>query len=245
VGRTCIFCQSDGPMSKEHTFPAWLQAVFPASEFGPPRARFFQGDLEGPPYADFPISGVATQSYRAVCVGCNTGWMAGLEGRCRPQVTEMATGHPGRLEMPDQIQLATWAVKTAMVCEMTLADPRPLFDQTDRDLVRTEVRPPASVLVRVAAYEGRDGPLAYFKVVATVQRGAAHVGDLVFHTLKIGCLVLQVAAGPPRDDWSTHALGVPGNVQFPIFLPLRDRDWPPDAVLNDDTFALFRVPPSS
>jgi len=23
------------------------------------------------------------------------------------------------------------------------------------------------------------------------------------------------------------------------------RDWPPDAILNDDSFALFRVPPSS
>ncbi|MDA8332241.1 MAG: hypothetical protein M0027_13790 [Candidatus Dormibacteraeota bacterium] len=232
-------------MSQEHAFPEWLQKVFPASKVGPPQVQFIVGPPSGTPYRNFPTAQVATVTVGGVCKECNTGWMAALEGRCQPPITEMALGHNQGLTMSDQIELATWAVKTSMTCEMTLSQRNSLFSAEERTVVRSELRPPARVRVRVAAYAGTDGPLEYVKVAAATRRDRAYIGDLVLHTIKVGCLILQVSAPPAGHDGAAQELAIPGDIQFPIFLPSGDRSWPPRTILDDAGMVLFRKPPRS
>ncbi len=238
----CIFCGARQD-SNEHVFPKWLRELFPEDEVGPATAEFVTESPDNQRREPIQTGPIATVEAGIVCQVCNTGWMSDMEIATRSLIQPPALGHPKTFDMKEQVQLATWAVKTSMTCEMTLARHH-LFTPADRTLVRTQLRPPAPVRVRVAAYTGAKGPLEYVKVVAAVRRGRTQIGDLVLHTLKIGCLVLQVAVPPAGDHRAAQELAIPGDVQLPIFLPLGSRDWPPGVVLDDEGFRRFCLPPS-
>lgn len=240
---TCIFCNARQD-SNEHVFPQWLRDLFPEDKVGSAVAQFIEGQPGDEPYHTVQAGAVATIESGIVCHVCNTGWMSNMESQTRPLIEPQALGQPATLDMAEQIQLAAWAVKTSMTCEMTLRREE-LFRPDERSIVRVERRPPSSVVVQAAAYTGTEGPLEYMKLVAGLRRNGAYVGDLKLHTLKIGCLILRVAAFPPVDHGALQKIAVPRDVQIPLFPPVRSCKWPPAIVLSDASLRLFRLPPGA
>jgi len=237
----CIFCNARQD-SNEHVFPRWLRDLFPEDEVGPAVARYIKGQPGEAPYKTIDTGAIATIEAGIVCQGCNTGWMSNMERQTRPLIEPQALGQQATLSMADQVQLAAWAVKTCMTCEMTLGHEN-LFSPTDRAIVRAERRPLASVIVQVAAYTGTNGPLEYVKLVAPMRRNGTHVGELKLHSLKIGCLIFRVAAFLPGDNGALKKIAVPRDVQIPVFPPVKSCKWPPPIVLDDDGFRNFCLPP--
>lgn len=224
--------------------PRWLQGVFPASDVGPPTAEFIHGQPGDVPYRSFSTEEVATVTARIVCGTCNNGWMATLEGQARPLLTQMGGGTPADLDMAQQILVAAWAVKTAMTAEMTLEmalTPSYEFDQESRGTVATGVRPPVNVPVNLAAYSGTQGPLEFVKAVGRLTRDGRDPMDVVLYTIKLGCLILQVAAFPTGTAVGLSDAPAPGQFHIPVFPPVPTAHWPPHSHLDDARMARFRA----
>jgi len=238
--RACIFCGRNERMSREHLFARWLREAFPqlgndqiqmtwrnATPAAVVSEHTWRGELLG-------------NRVRRVCIECNNGWMSQLEERTRPILAPMAMGQPSEIATVDQIVLATWAVKTAIVSEW-LGQETPIYTEADRHVVMNQDRPPAHCQVRLAAYEGTGLPLAVYRMVYGLNRASLPVeryASLV--TLIIGCAVLQVFAD--RGQLEQALVKGPGGGPFHlnVFPPrLNTVSWPPSNTLDDQTLQAF------
>ena len=90
------------------------------------------------------------QSVRVVCEPCNTTWMCELEGKVSPFLGPMITSAQSTpLRINRQTLLATWAVKTALVCEHLHPSQRFIPD-SEYERFYAIKRPPPGYVVWVA-----------------------------------------------------------------------------------------------
>jgi hypothetical protein len=89
--RRCIFCNAIG-VTVEHVWPKWLRAFVPATATS---HNFLTGlihrtrpDRELRTWAGDPQS----RGVKAVCQGCNGGWMSRLEERAKPILLPLLAG---------------------------------------------------------------------------------------------------------------------------------------------------------
>ena len=154
MARKCIFCQ-ERPGSHEHIFPDWLNGVFPVEDTDddlPEWARHRAG-FDGVTLQTWSAAEIASLTTKLVCHECNTGWMSTLESAASPLLEPMMTGHPRKLNVEQELVVATWATKTVMAIEPSLTK-HDNFSIEQCRIVRDQGRPPASVEVSVAAVEG-------------------------------------------------------------------------------------------
>src|SRR4051812_47707066 len=114
----CAFCRTDTTLTREHVFPAWLNAYLPTDRpywilehdrFVGERTFEVRRPARG---LDFTV--------RAVCAQCNGGWMSRLEGEARPILEPLMTSRELRPLMKDeQLAVGRWATKTAMMMDFT------------------------------------------------------------------------------------------------------------------------------
>ncbi len=146
----CAFCQRTGvSMSREHVLPGWLLSYLDAtSGWGE-----LTMDREG---STCSMREVIT---RRVCVGCNTGWMAELEGMAQPLMLQMM-GTKVWLEPVHQAILARWAVKTMLTAHLAM-NPRKnelwLTPAAFEEFHSGPIAMPARLTVLLGAYEGEVG----------------------------------------------------------------------------------------
>ena len=104
----------------------------------------------------------------------------------------------------------------------------------------TQVRPPASVQVRLAAIESDSRPLRAHGI-GYMDNGTGE--KIICLTLTIGCLVFQIFGGPGAG---THGLRTSSTLRadrIRIFPPEANTvRWPPPVVLNDQTLSGFENP---
>jgi len=142
-GRKCMFCDG-APLTVEHAFPQWLSKVVPGDgnftnvQVLPPRAS------RRTPLMDIRV--------RAVCAGCNNGWMSRLEAAAKPLLSPMIRGEVSTLSPSDQRTIAAWAVKTAIVLQAT-GPARDIPSSHGRRLRERGGAPPG-VAVGVGCYVG-------------------------------------------------------------------------------------------
>jgi hypothetical protein len=105
MARSCIFC-GRRPITAEHVWPQWLTALFTTTT-----VRVISPRHSPKSWQTDSVEHV----YRGVCADCNNGWMAALEQRSRPLLTEMVLGRVIELSTHDQAVVAAWAGKTAVV----------------------------------------------------------------------------------------------------------------------------------
>jgi hypothetical protein len=127
----CAFCLSVRPLTKEHVFPSWLDAHLPGDRavwilehdrFGGERPFEVRRPSQG---LDFTV--------RAVCADCNNGWMSALEGEAKPILERLLMSTELQpLWKTEQLLIARWATKTAMMMDFT--QEQPLVPQRDRTL---------------------------------------------------------------------------------------------------------------
>jgi hypothetical protein len=120
----CIFC-GDKPVTREHVFPQWLNGVLPQQQewraqerariFRPGSARRTQLSIPrrrvGKPLTDTQV--------KVVCRACNNGWMNDIEEQARLCLIPMIRGSSCLIDPRSAASVATWAVKTTMMLEIT------------------------------------------------------------------------------------------------------------------------------
>jgi len=224
-------------------FPDWLNHVFddlPGEVDDSEPSRWQQGtvDFESGEQLQrgWNKKQIASLITREVCHECNTGWMHDLEDRAAPILKPMIRGNPHTLDLDQQIIVATWATKTAMVIEPTL-DRRVNFSLEQRQIVMNDDRPPGPFRVRAAAIEDMIPPLRYSCVRGQVQRNGAPFFDFHYYTLQIHVLVLQVirTEPPPPNFGALKELAVPTDFEVPLFPPIDGFFWPPKDSFNNET----------
>jgi len=241
---SCIFCRRTGAdikITREHTFPNWINDVLPIAVVGPD-ISYERTILRGPQAGTFntwPATAVATHTLRAVCETCNTGWMAESESAVRPLIEPMIKGYNAELTTEQQLTVATWAAMKAAVFEYVWGDD-PILTAADREIIMTQNRPPASVQVRLAAVESDGYPLR------ALGRGymLRDTGErLIRLTITIGCLVVQVFGGPGAGTQGLRTIGRAGTDFIGIFPPqMQPVQWPPPNALDDSTLLAFADP---
>lgn len=228
--RACVFCGcSDCKISKEHAWPKWTRKLV-----GPPGSSRVQGSRRhGQPVGTVNYTVVDDMGVRVnrVCrVTCNSGWMHELEAAVEPILTPLILGHDASLDMSQQIVVARWVIKTAMVLEFT-SEHEPFYTFAERSLVRQEnegsLAPSlAWTCVWLGSYDGPYQANAHGSVVNFY----AQVGNLrtpmpgLSTVLSIGSLVCQaltirVPPSLPRP--------IPIRLE-PSWRPKTIRIWPSD-----------------
>jgi hypothetical protein len=194
---TCIFCRRTGAdikITREHTFSDWINNVLPAAVVGPD-ITYERSIMHGPQAGTvntWPAKVVADHTLRAVCRDCNTGWMRRSESAVAPLIELMIKGQSAQLTVEQQLMVATWAAMKTAVFEHVWTDD-PILTVTDREIIMTHNRPPASVQVRIAAVETDGYPLRA-RGIGYERRDTGE--KLICLTITIGCLVVQVFGGP-------------------------------------------------
>jgi hypothetical protein len=240
----CIFCGRTGAdikVTREHTFSNWINVVLPASVVGPDITyeRSIQHRPQAGTVITWPAKVVADHTIRAVCKDCNNGWMKRSEDTVAPLIEPMIKGQPAQLTVDQQLAVATWAaMKTAVFEYVWSVDT--ILTTADREIIRTQDRPPASVQVRLAAIESDGTPLR--------ARGVGYMDNrtgekIICLTLTIGCLAVQVFGGPAAGTHGLQTSSAPRADRIRIFPPATNTvRWPPRVALNDQTLLAFENP---
>lgn len=197
--RTCVFCESGKP-TREHALPVWISAELPGG--GP--FRFDQGGKQW-------LSKDAGKVVKAVCGGCNNGSMSDFEGQAKPFLAPAIRGERFLLAIPDQVTVATWAAKTALMCEQArLAAPGDSVSRTQHRHLFRHKEPAPGTHVWMAAYRGHK--MAWVEQHRLDLRGSTESDSGLTTTMSIGQLVRQVLARCPSTCESSrprryHAFG--------------------------------------
>ena len=105
MANDCIFC-GDSARSREHLWPKWIHE---RHDFGPIRMQRGQKEQKVIPNPQITV--------KSVCGACNNGWMSDLERSSIPLIGSMLQNLTLRLEVGQQITIARWVAKTAMVLD--------------------------------------------------------------------------------------------------------------------------------
>ena len=188
--RACAFCGATGRLTGEHLWPDWL--------------RQFLGDKKAPfPHrATTTVTGGYDRQWRRppftltvneVCRSCNNGWMSELEGKAKPLLTPMILGEPIKLDEREQRTLASWAVKTAMVYQLTTE--HRAIRRYEYEHLRLHLTPRSPTQVWLATRTNEEPKPSIFGFRASGMapaRGAPARYDAYLVTLAIGYFVAQI-----------------------------------------------------
>jgi hypothetical protein len=218
VARRCVFC-GGSPLSREHVVPRWLTNALPE------QARFRGQDqqivLQFPGHAQSrlvlphremrePFNGMTV---KAVCRSCNSGWMGGIEETVRPILSPLFRGKSQELKAVDAQVIATWAVKTALMAQLTSAEGMAALGPIYRAFY-AERTPPQNSVVWAAGTGGGDWGLRSEIVgalIATEEESEEATPDdpvnTISATLGLGHLLLHTVltarasvSYPPLDE---------------------------------------------
>lgn len=229
-------------MSREHAIPQWIGEVLhgAAGESGDWTTSYAFGSPSGNCTRRHPAeSNRPTVVVKRVCRDCNSGWMSDIEGEAKPILEPMIIGRPCTLSLEDQLSVATWATKTAMVLEYIRSD---LFVTTEeeRRVLAGGHRPPDGFRVRLAAMKavGEQGlRIATFVASSDSSEG---VPDTLCTTVVIGCLVVQVWGGSGSGPTDLQRPGIVMDEAAMVWPPVPGQvTWPPRVPLTDSRLEEF------
>lgn len=122
--KQCIFCPSNAD-SAEHILPDWLNRWGPGGGEG-----VRQLNVNGTPVIE--NGGPFSKKLKLVCRPCNNVWMSGMEAEAQPALVRMFEWDgkaPLQLAPDEQLALARWAFKTAVVAAHVDGQPTFPFQQ--------------------------------------------------------------------------------------------------------------------
>jgi hypothetical protein len=172
-----------------------------------------------------------------VCDECNSGWMSDFEARAQPLLDGPIQGEPRSFTATEQIGVASWAFKTALMLDCSWPG-RTIPQNQYRHLYRFRV-PPSTVHIWVMAYhpaEGEEFSSAWgqrFGLDLTTASGPRHDFRMTF---SVGHFVCQLFGNMGvRDELhveSTIELGERTAIDFDFIRPLwpvslLPLEWPP------------------
>jgi len=223
--------------SYEHVFPDWINRVIVNDEIDSEFFSIADGEIEDS--RKYKTNKAAPLRAKIVCERCNHGWMADLEKEASQLLQPLIVGQETTLNQVDQLLVAQWAVKTAMVGE-TIMYRQAKFSQDDRSLVREQGHPPLRARVSIAAYS-MEQPVAtrYTRGLGGVRRDGTPFMDLYVHTIQVAHLILSIRGTttlPASDNRSLENVAEPRYYEIPVFPPVETCRWPPRFVMDEQTF---------
>jgi hypothetical protein len=243
VARRCIFCEGTGRLTREHVIPQWMTDVLP--EQLPWRGQD-QTVVLLPP--DSPPSSMDlghreaperfnASTIRAVCGSCNSGWMSTLEGSAQDALTSLVRGERRALEIPTIELVASWAIKTSLVAQLTSSAAAAALDDLYHQFFRDR-RPSPNAFVWAGAVGHDDWGLRIEALSALYTDGNDDVTiddppNMLSVTIGLGSLLLHSvlttlssADCPPLEEMLTDGL----IRLWPNPVPTT---WPPPRPLNN------------
>jgi hypothetical protein len=172
--------------------------------------------------------------------------MSEIENQMKPILKPMIEGEQVQLDLAQQIDLATWATLKAFVYERIANDP-PVATQAERDLLRSQRRPPGNVRAFLAC-AGNGTVFGVYR--AYVEGWKEKDGESKFQrfygtTFRLGHLLVQVIGNPDSDYRPFELPGIANDQAQTILPPVEGSVWPPKYVLSDaaiDEFAKAHMP---
>jgi len=169
---------------------------------------------------------------------CNAGWMSVIEDMAKPIMTPMIAGEPIALSTEQQVIIAIWTIKTAMVLD-SMDGGGHFYSQDDRYNFRETRDPGAYISIWLGHYgghylqtfirhgikaSGKPGPTfnAYIVTLA--------IGRLVFQFLEFKFPHSENRPGfrvPTALDWNSRTSEI---------LDSRTIQWPPSLSLDDSSY---------
>lgn len=203
MARRCVFCGGTG-LTREHVIPRWLSTVLPE------QARFRGQDqatllfhpeigINGPHHREMKET-FNSMTVKAVCGPCNNGFMNDIEAKARPYLSAMIRGKLAiSLDAGAAGAIATWAVKTSLMAQLTGSEPAAL-EQEYQNLYATR-QPATSCMVWAAAVDDEHWALRVEcrGVLYPVDGQAVTIDDppnLLSVTIGLGSLLLHIIVDP-------------------------------------------------
>jgi hypothetical protein len=200
VAKQCVFCGGVG-LTREHVIPRWLTKVLPEQERwrGQDQAIVHLPQGAQPstlvlPHREMPEP-FNQATVRSVCETCNSGWMNQLEETCRTTITALVGGQPQALDVASATALATWAIKTSLMAQLTSSATSSALEPAYHDLFRDRC-PAANAHVWAAAVKSDDWALR-IESIGILVGTEDHLPDMedppntLVATLGLGRLLLQ------------------------------------------------------
>ncbi len=223
AGTTCAWCGST-PLTREHLVPFWLGEVL-ADEFGDDDGFDFGFefiDADGKRTARSHPQRRPEVVVKAVCEGCNNGWMSKLEVEVRPFLEPMVRGGGARLSVDDQVALARWAAKVAVLLDH-YEEGAVVLGHDDLRQIHLEGIAPPSYHIRLA-FRPEPGSQPFDFYVSghhAAPKGTTNLETATPNsfsvTLALGHVVIAVVGGPGMANPGRWAQGS----DFPLMI------WPP------------------
>ena len=227
-GRKCVFCGAV-PVTREHVFADWMGPAFKGviGDQGTIEIRSDDGTVKSFPSVPF------THTIRRFCEDCNGAWMGQKETLVKPFLTPMMTGgFPNSLTPSMQLDLADWAVKTALVLNYLRPYRRPI-PNSEYPAFRALSTPLPRQLVWIGHRDPRRDNLvvkSYFGKTPDPRDDESNEGWPYLCTFSIGFVVLQVF-GHTMPLTLNIELGDDHPRVMKMIYPVQRRvEWPPSSI---------------
>ncbi|MFL5900826.1 MAG: hypothetical protein ACJ75S_06470 [Solirubrobacterales bacterium] len=250
----CIFCGRTGKMSKEHLWPEWVRRTLDEDEQRERIPHSIEHHDRRP--AQNWSAPAFTATLKGVCVSCNTGWMAQVEGIAKEFAEPLVKGEPCFLDKEAQMFISAWSYMKILVLERVDRSRRMIpKDRYRRVFAAAQVGgmtvPPTATIFITSHVGGLAGQYQH-RGLAPRGQGASRP-DLFVGTFTLRHLVVQVIEnlngdGPrlperePAVDGRDRSIWPPTNRNFCLLPPARGLRWPPATPLSDGELTVFAGP---
>lgn len=236
--KTCVFCDSKGPLSREHVFGQWLSKT--GIDLTPkPHYKSFLNQTpqqigKQPPFR---------QTVKNVCKSCNNGWMSRLEEIAQRVLAPIILDQSTTITVDDQPAIAMWTQKTALIAMLVSSEeerqngyglPPKLYHDLYKQRENLEPLQPSQFWIGKYS-ESQDSP-AVRVVPMVVRRPNVPEPDMpeaCLMTVIIGTLFLQCLLF--IDE--TITIEMSSDLNFPQLWPSKyDIQWPSGQSFNNGKF---------
>jgi hypothetical protein len=217
----CAFCPNKSNITGEHIWSAWIGEILPTTRYVYRRDEGIEKEWS---------STKIDQKTNVVCKSCNETWMSNLEGRVKLLAAPLIRdGAPTTLAQEDQLLLAAWAFKHAVISNHGVLEGEPMYTQSERQQFRLSLAVPQHVHIWIAAFQGRSRFSGKFDSRYIRSTDSPPLDDLDFfsHTYVAGHLALQTLSCRWRS-LRNRGRGVRLPEQNEYWDPACQRIWPPD-----------------
>ena len=218
---TCFFC-ANPPNSKEDLFPRWILKRVKTREPLSRRIGNAEADLTWDQEVRIPC----------VCMKCNNGWMSRMEVKRGPLIGNLLADISMPLDMGQQMSIAEWALKCAMVIDAGRVGERFFRPDESHEFKKSRAIPNGTG-VWIGRFAGSS--LSAINGGATLQdMDGKTLADFHVFTMLVGHLVMQVLSihERPGHQIRTINLAAANSQDWSLLLrqiwpTIKKISWPP------------------
>ena len=244
----CIFCGSGG-LTKEHIWSEWTYKLVPKDPINSRtihKVKTSRATKIVEQSANVVQGTSNSMRVRAVCSGCNSGWMSSLDNQAIPLLTPLIARQEFRLDSTESLRLiATWVSMKLMVAEF-IERATVSTTEYERDWLRHKLEPPLNWHVWACDIQpGTKWETGYYRESAGLfllpeEPGAPLPPTGIKNpntqsvTIGIGRLLFHVIASTAPGYVISDRYPMGGNTIAKIWPPKGVVIWPPRVTLTNE-----------